>query len=45
MGFSLFPFPLYNYIITCTKNNTMQFCCNLYEEMSPVKLVTIALVL
>nr|DAW90711.1 MAG TPA: hypothetical protein [Caudoviricetes sp.] len=26
MGFSLFPFPLYNYIITYIKNNTMQFC-------------------
>nr|DAI98901.1 MAG TPA: hypothetical protein [Caudoviricetes sp.] len=30
MGFSLFPFPLYNYIITYLKSNTMQFCCNLY---------------
>nr|DAQ10737.1 MAG TPA: hypothetical protein [Bacteriophage sp.] len=27
--FSLFPFPLYNYIITYVINNTMQFCCKI----------------
>nr|DAW89489.1 MAG TPA: hypothetical protein [Caudoviricetes sp.] len=30
--FSLFPFPLYNYIITYVRNNTMQFCCNYMDK-------------